>query len=144
MAGEMIMVGAGETLVEEGTLGTQMFVVERGRVEVSRRRGDVRVVLATLGPGAIIGELALLESLPRSATVTAVEDTAVFPVDSAALLQRIAADPMFALRLLQTMSARIRRLTHELFSLAIETHARDEEQVRDRLAEIEYTPPGYL
>ena len=143
MAEHVLHVPAGRAIVEEGTIGNQMFVLESGRVEVTRSHGEIRVGLATLGPGAIFGELGLLESLPRGATVTAIEDSTVYAIDSSALLGRIAADPMFALRLLQAMAARIRRLNDTVVTLALDAH-REEDEVRDTLAEIEYEPPGYL
>jgi CRP-like cAMP-binding protein len=59
--------GDGDVLCEEGKLGREAFVVVGGEVEVSR--GDEH--LATLGPGAVVGELALLGYGPRTATVTA-------------------------------------------------------------------------
>ncbi len=51
-----------------------MFVVQSGRVTISKRVGDVEKILATLGPGEFFGEMAILNNKPRSATATCAED----------------------------------------------------------------------
>jgi CRP-like cAMP-binding protein len=58
---------AGDVLLEQGRVGTECFVVLEGRAEVYA--GDDH--LATVGPGAPIGEMALIEHTPRTATVVA-------------------------------------------------------------------------
>jgi CRP/FNR family transcriptional regulator/CRP/FNR family cyclic AMP-dependent transcriptional regulator len=143
MGERVLEVSAGESILREGEIGHEIYIVGTGRVEVSRTRDDTRVVLAVLGPGAIFGELGLLESLPRTASVTALEDSTIFAIDSAALLARLANDPMFALKLLQRMSARIRRLVDELVQVTIVAAGSDDD-VQEKLAEIEYAVPGYL
>ncbi|MBN2288893.1 MAG: cyclic nucleotide-binding domain-containing protein [Candidatus Glassbacteria bacterium] len=68
---------SGEVIVHEKTVGNSAYVIESGRVEVSRKFGDQRIVFSTLEKGSIFGEMCLIDQLPRSATVTAVEDTVV-------------------------------------------------------------------
>jgi cAMP-dependent protein kinase regulator len=67
------LLGAGKRLVEEGSLGSEAFVVARGEVDVSRHalRSSGPVHLARLGAGALVGEMALLSRAPRAATVSA-------------------------------------------------------------------------
>ncbi|QZY30308.1 MFS transporter [Nocardioides coralli] len=62
---------AGETLVREGEESDRFFVIESGLVEVTQGER----VLRTEGPGEYVGEIGLLRDVPRTATVTAVEDT---------------------------------------------------------------------
>lgn len=69
---------AGDVLVREGEEADRFFVVESGRVEVTQAdpvRGDR--VLRTEGPGEYFGEIGLLRDVPRTATITALEDTVV-------------------------------------------------------------------
>ena len=72
---------AGDIVVEEGDLSTQMFVVVAGELEVIKKGesgGDVRV--AVLGPGDWFGEMSILDVQPRSATVRSVAPTLVLSV----------------------------------------------------------------
>ena len=66
---------AGEVIVHEKTLGNSAYIIESGKVEVSRKFGDQRIAFTTLGKGSIFGEMCLIDQLPRSATVTALENT---------------------------------------------------------------------
>ena len=65
----------GDAIITQGEQGDSFFIVARGKVEVSRTDdlGET-ATLATLSDRAIFGEMALVSSLPRSATVTAVDD----------------------------------------------------------------------
>lgn len=65
----------GETLVVEGEEGTDAYVVANGVLHVERRaeEGEKPILLASLGPGAIFGEMALVSDAPRAASVVADE-----------------------------------------------------------------------
>ncbi len=67
----------GETILRENTLGNSAYIVESGKVEVSKNIGRQRVVFTTLEHGSIFGEMSLVDNSPRSATVTAIEKTVV-------------------------------------------------------------------
>ncbi len=64
----------GAVMVREGEPGDAFFMVARGRVRVTRLRDGEDQELAILGEGALLGEMALLTSAPRAATVTALDD----------------------------------------------------------------------
>jgi MFS family permease len=79
----------GTILVTEGTAGHEMYVIRDGRVEVSRG-GEL---VATLGPGDIFGEIAVLSDAPRIATVSTVTDTVVLAIGRDAFLAALSTDP---------------------------------------------------
>ena len=58
------------TIIEEGADGQGLYVVLSGGVDVSKRDGESKILLASLGPGEVFGEMALLNEEPASATVT--------------------------------------------------------------------------
>lgn len=70
-------IAPGVTLIDEGEPGRGLFVLLAGRVDVSKRDGDGKVLLATLGPGEVFGEISLLHDEPASATVTAAAQSTV-------------------------------------------------------------------
>ena len=106
---------AGATLLRQGETGVGLFVLTSGKVRVTQQApsGEVRD-LGTFERGAVLGEMSLLDDLPRTATVTALEPTRalVIPVwDFRAALREA---PEIAIKLLAVMSRRLR--AHELSS----------------------------
>jgi CRP-like cAMP-binding protein len=100
---------AGETLMTEGSLGDACWLVVQGSVAVTR--ASQRAPLATLGPGALVGQLALLDRAPRNATVTATTSTAALEVRADAFASLVRASSPVALRFqLQVALAGVRQL----------------------------------
>lgn len=94
----------GEVIFEEGDLGDMIYAIQSGEVQVIHN-GQV---LATLGEGELVGEMALIDNMPRSATVIALTDVRLVPVDPArfyALLQRT---PVFGTTVMHLISQRLR------------------------------------
>jgi CRP-like cAMP-binding protein len=70
-------IAASTDIVREGEPGRGLFVVLSGSVDVWKRDDDQKVLLATLGPGEVFGEMSLLQAAPATATVTAAQRSAV-------------------------------------------------------------------
>jgi signal transduction histidine kinase len=102
-----ISLAAGDRLIEEGTDGDAFFVIVDGELEVTKRSGEGELPLARLGPGGIVGEMAVIEGRPRNASVSAVTDANVLRVPSAALL-RVLERRESALAVLRTVMRRLR------------------------------------
>jgi MFS family permease len=98
-----VPVAAGEVVLREGEDSDRFFVIESGLVEVTQDS----VVLRQEGPGEFFGEIGLLRDVPRTATVTAVEDTVLMALDRDDFLAAVtgqsdsfrAADDVVSLRL---------------------------------------------
>jgi cAMP-dependent protein kinase regulator len=82
---------AGDYLLREGEEGKEALVIVRGLVNVVR--GSPPVLIATLGPGAIFGEMALVSNAPRAASAVAVEPVQAFGMSRKALEELAARDP---------------------------------------------------
>jgi CRP/FNR family cyclic AMP-dependent transcriptional regulator len=101
--------GNGEVIFEEGSVGKHMYVVVSGRVDIRRKTGDGDTVVATLGKGDLFGEMALVDSLPRSASaVAAGDDTSAVEIDHAQFAYLVGQQPAFALIILKALSLRLR------------------------------------
>ena len=100
---------AGEVIFEEGHTGNGLYVVISGRVEVLKAlHSDNERRLVTLTEGEFFGEMALLDDLPRSASVRALEDTTCVGIDRWLFLTQIRKNPQIAVTMLQTMARRLR------------------------------------
>jgi CRP-like cAMP-binding protein len=106
----------GEIIIRQGEAGDSMYVVLNGMVEVVVAQDQEIVRLAVLGEGEFFGEMGLFEHRPRSATVRAVGQAHILTVDKKTILRKIKQDPSLALRLLETMSSRIRQMHTEFMA----------------------------
>lgn len=96
----------GSVLTREGQAGGLAFVIVAGTAEV--RRGDT--VLGTVGPGEMVGELALIDGRPRSASVRAIDQLRVLQINADDFAQLLDKAPQFTRNLLRSLSMRIRRM----------------------------------
>ena len=101
---EHVDVPAGKVLVREGAAGAEFFVILDGTAEVSRHGGQV----ATLGPGAFFGDLALLDRAPRNATITATTPMELMVLGQREFAAMIDDVPGFAHKLLTGLAHRLR------------------------------------
>jgi EAL domain-containing protein (putative c-di-GMP-specific phosphodiesterase class I) len=100
-----IELAAGQTLFREGDLATTAFLIERGSLRVTAQRDGVPVVLGDLHAGSLVGEMAVLDDSPRTATATALETCVLTPVDRDQFGERLAtADPVVRALLLSQLA----------------------------------------
>jgi len=95
----------GEVIFGAGDTGREMYVVRTGSVDL--RIGDT--VLETVEPGGILGELALVDPAPRSATAVAGADCSLVRVDEKTFAELVRRVPGLALEVMQVMARRLRR-----------------------------------
>ena len=90
-----ITLNAGEVLFQEGDAPTTAFLIEQGQVEVSALQHGQRVVLSHLGAGDLLGEMAVIDDAPRTATATAISESVLIPIDRTQISERLAeTDPI--------------------------------------------------
>ena len=82
-------VAAGEFIFREGDPGEEAYLIKTGLVEISRLAGNKDVIVAQAGGGSIIGEMALIDSLPRMATARAIKKTQLTVIPREALTGRL-------------------------------------------------------
>ena len=112
------MLRAHQTLFREGESGVYAYIIESGRIQISCTKEGVEQVIAALSPGDIVGEMALIDDQPRSATATALEPTQLKVITRDYLADRIShSDPL--------LRHVLRRLIQRLRS-TLPTHATDD------------------
>jgi CRP-like cAMP-binding protein len=95
---------ANAVLFSQGDAGSEMYGVVEGEIELRVNGRAVR----TLGPDDVFGEMAIVDSSPRSATAVATKDTVLAVIDKRRFLFLVQETPMFALQVMSTMASRLR------------------------------------
>ena len=98
-----------ETVINEGEPGDSMYVIVDGKMSVH----DNGRILNYLGDRDVFGEMALLDTEPRSASVTAVEPTRLFRLDQASFYELIADRPEIATGIIRVLMRYLRNCMHE-------------------------------
>jgi CRP-like cAMP-binding protein len=103
---------AGQTVFEEGEVGTEMYVIQSGTVEVIKRsrRGEDKL-LATLEKGDFFGEMSILEDVPRTASARAKTDVELVRINQSTFDEMLRHNAEIAVRMLRKLSRRLRETT---------------------------------
>jgi CRP/FNR family transcriptional regulator, cyclic AMP receptor protein len=96
----------GQIIFNEGDTGKLMYLVKTGEVEISKKGRQIDHV----SPGGVFGEMALIDSSPRSATARAKTDCQLIPVDEFRFLFLVQHAPYFSLQVMGVLAERIRTL----------------------------------
>jgi len=108
----------GAILFREGDPGREMFIIQKGKVQVKKRVGATERILAELSEGDFFGEMALLMGMDRSATVEVIEDSKLLVINPDTFEALLKSNVEIALKMLKKMASRLRALD-EHFETAI-------------------------
>jgi CRP-like cAMP-binding protein len=113
---------SGEVVFEEGERGDDCYVLHSGAVKILRRFPDGRrITLARLGPGSVVGELALFNGERRSATVEALEPTLAVCLRGDEVMSILKSDPQAAMSVAVGLADRLRAANERMFEHALAT-----------------------
>jgi CRP-like cAMP-binding protein len=99
---------AGERIFSQGDLGTEMFIIQEGVVEIIKHIGGESHTLSRLEKGDFFGEMALLEALPRTADAVAITDVRVVAINGSRFDEMLRKNPEVAVRIIRKYSKRLR------------------------------------
>ena len=109
---------AGETIIEQGDQGIGLMVIVAGSVKVLKKRATgADLDVATMGPGEFFGEITVLDSAPRTASVVATEDTECLVLSSWVFKAAMETHPEIALQVLPVVVRRYRSTNDKLLAL---------------------------
>src|SRR5688572_27623877 len=97
----------GTTLFREGEPGKEMFVLQSGKVAISKKVREVEKVLATLGPGEFFGEMAIISNKPRNATATVSDDAKLLVIDPKTFERMIRGNSEISVRMIKKLADRL-------------------------------------
>ncbi len=110
---------ANTILFNEGDAGEEMFIIQTGRVKISKRIRGVEKTLATLEKGEFFGEMAILNDKPRSATAETLEDCDMLVIDRKTFDALIRGNSEIAVRFIKRLADRLREANDQMESLMI-------------------------
>ena len=97
----------GTVLFREGEPGKEMFVLQSGKVAISKRVRELEKVLATLGPGEFFGEMAIISNKPRNATAVVEENARLLVIDPKTFEGMIRGNAEIAVRMIKKLAERL-------------------------------------
>ncbi len=109
----------GEILFREGEPGKEMYVVQTGKVNITKKVRETEKILATLGAGEFLGEMALLNNKPRSAGAVVAEDAKLLVIDPKTFEAMIRGNVEIAVRLIKKLSDRLQEADEQIENLLL-------------------------
>lgn len=124
-------------MMTEGDVGESMYVIRSGLVKVYVSDEDGKeLVLFQQGPGTVIGDIALLDNEPRSASISTLEKTSALMIGKSSFLQCLRDSPEMAIVIIQSLTQRLRQATEGSRSLALDNVYR---RLADKLHDLSVT-----
>lgn len=105
---KLVTIQAGESLFEEGDPGDSAYVIESGQIEITKLSDGEGVLISLVGPGDVIGEMALLDEAPRMASARATATTNLLAISQQQLDELLNSSPSATRALLLTITNRWR------------------------------------
>ncbi|MCK9418469.1 MAG: cyclic nucleotide-binding domain-containing protein [Nitrospirae bacterium] len=109
----------GTVLFQEGDRGEEMFVLQSGKVKISKQIRGVEKILATVEKGDFFGEMAILNDKPRSATAMTIEECEMLVIDRETFDTLLRGNVEIAIRFIKRLADRLRETNDQLEALMI-------------------------
>lgn len=117
---EDYLAAPGEKIITEGDVGETMYLIVKGKVKVSQDGDDgCALELAELGEGDYVGEMALFDDAPRSATVSADGEVRLLVLYKREFEETVREYPQVALQMCKELSRRLRRLHEKIHAMPV-------------------------
>lgn len=100
---------SGDIIIKENDVGESAYLIQKGRVEITKESKGRDIYICDLVAGSILGEMSMIDDKPRSATVTAVEDTVVKEIHRNEFLSGLQNKQKFAVNILKILFERLRK-----------------------------------
>jgi CRP-like cAMP-binding protein len=109
----------GTLLFEEGDTGREMYIIQTGKVEISKVVRDIEKTLVVFGPGEFFGEMATLNNKPRSARAKVIEDSQLLVLDPDTFEAMLANSSEVALRMIKKLAQRVQEANDQIENLLL-------------------------
>ena len=113
---------AGTVVFNEGASGDEMYLIQTGKVNITKKAHDVERVLVTLSPGAFFGEMAIINQKPRSATAVVIEDARLLVIEPKTFDAMIRGNVEIAVRMIKILAQRLQEADNQIENLVLKDY----------------------
>jgi CRP-like cAMP-binding protein len=117
---ERVVFDCGKRLFSQGDVGDAAYLIIDGYAEVIAETAGGPVVLATLGPNEIVGEMAILSNVPRTATVCAKDRLVTLRIAKEPFMRMVREFPNMAVSIMQELAQRLESTNNQLRAAVVE------------------------
>ncbi len=110
-------VKAGRALFNEDEPGETMYIIQKGRVKITKRIGNIEKILMVLQKGDFFGEMAIVNQAPRTATATAVDNCQVLCFNRQGFLSMISKNSNIAMNIIEKLCLRLQKADNAIRDL---------------------------
>jgi CRP/FNR family cyclic AMP-dependent transcriptional regulator len=111
-------VEAGRVIFQEGDPGDTMYIIQHGRVKITKRVAEVDKILMVLGKGDFFGEMAIIRQTKRTATATAVDTCGLLTFNREGFLNMISKNTNIAMNIIEKLCQRLEIADNQIRDLA--------------------------
>jgi CRP/FNR family cyclic AMP-dependent transcriptional regulator len=112
------VIEAGRDLFKEGDPGDTMYVIQKGRIKITKRVNNIEKILMVLGKGDFFGEMALIRQMPRTATATAIDSCELLTFNRNGFISMISKNSSIAMNIIEKLCLRLEKADNQIRDLA--------------------------
>lgn len=112
------VIEAGRDLFKEGDPGDTMYVIQKGRIKITKRVNNIEKILMVLGKGDFFGEMALIRQTPRTATATAIDSCELLTFNRNGFISMISKNSSIAMNIIEKLCLRLEKADNQIRDLA--------------------------
>jgi CRP/FNR family cyclic AMP-dependent transcriptional regulator len=109
---------AGRVIFKEGEPGDTMYIIQKGRVKITKKVDDVDKILMVLGKGDFFGEMAIIRQTPRTAAATAIDNCELLTFNRTGFVSMISKNTNIAVNIIEKLCLRIEKADNQIRDLA--------------------------
>jgi CRP-like cAMP-binding protein len=112
----------GTVIFKEGDVGNEMYVIQSGKINITKSSRDQEKLLVTLGPGAFFGEMAIINNKPRSASAVVEESARLLVIGPKTFDAMIRGNAEIAVRMIKILAQRLQEADEQIENLMLKDH----------------------
>ncbi len=109
---------SGRDLFKEGDPGDTMYIIQKGRIKITKRVNNVEKILMVMGKGDFLGEMALIRQTPRTATATAIDTCELLTFNRNGFVSMISKNSSIAMNIIEKLCLRLEKADNQIRDLA--------------------------